>query len=234
LGSASLNQGNYNTRKEKVSISIDTFQYLNRQVVDKEGVTIRNGQRSKIVYELKEGLQAFSNKRACVSQAINFEQSTGVWELTKLFGSFTVFGIRQRRPKLADPLRKLETYDGIHYLVEQENRVSASLEYAKGLRQLTVMVAYRHYLVSWLNGVPQGVPTALLKEAIEYHKKQVHIGSANNHSSSDKLLHATFKYEGQLTKVVKGGDGDATTSYECTFVCGARAGEMLDLDRTTI
>jgi hypothetical protein len=105
LGSALLNQGNYNTLKEKVSISIDTFQYLNQQVVDKEGVTaIRNGRRSKIVYELKEGLHAFSNKRACVSQEINFEQRTGVWEITKLFGSFTVFRIQQRQPKLANSL----------------------------------------------------------------------------------------------------------------------------------
>jgi hypothetical protein len=85
------------------------------------------------------------------------------------------------------------------------------------------MVAYRHSLASSLNGVPQGVPTTLLKEAIEYH------------STRDKLLLATFEYEGQLTKVLKGGVGASITSCECTFACGAkRAGKMLDLDRALV
>jgi hypothetical protein len=125
-------------------------------VNNKEGVSIVDGTRSNIVYELKEGLQAFSNKRVCVSKLIEFKQSDGVNELTKMIGCFAVFGIYQRRPKLTNRMRKLEIYDGVHYLLEEDDRVSASLEYAKGLRQLTVMV-YRHYLANWKAGIAQHI-----------------------------------------------------------------------------
>lgn len=241
LGSASLNQGDDNTRKEKVSVSIDTFKYLERQVVDTEGVTICGGKRSKIVYEVKEGLQAFSNKRACVSKSIKFENTRGVHALTELIGTFAIFGIRQRRPKLADPLRKLETYDGVHYLVEEEDRVSASLEYAKGLRQLTVMVTYQHYLVRWLNGVPQNVPTTLLKDAIMYHRNgnisstgadDPHGNMTQGNATTDDnkcLLGASFEYHGELKKVTNVCDGN--TFCECT---SNTSGEIHNLQRVLV
>jgi hypothetical protein len=192
-------------------------------VNNKQGVSIVDGTRSKIVYELKEGLQAFSNKRVCVSKLIEFKQSAGVNELTKLIGCFAVFGIRQRRPKLADRMRKLEIYDGVHYLLEEDDRVSASLEYAKGLRQLTLMVSYRHYLANWKAGVAQNVPTHLLKKAIEYnlqnnntgHKNESNI-SDNNINNNKHLLGASFEYLGELTKVVKLCDDGIT--FECTVV----------------
>jgi hypothetical protein len=63
LGLASLNQGDNNTRKEKVSVLIDTFKYLERQAIDTEGVTICGGKRSKIVYKVKEGLFRLSATR---------------------------------------------------------------------------------------------------------------------------------------------------------------------------
>jgi hypothetical protein len=142
-----------------------------------------------------------------------------------LIGTFAIFGIRQRSPKLVDPLRKLETYDGVHYLVEEEDRVSASLEYAKGLRQLTVMVTYQHYLVRWLNGVPQNVPTTLLKDAIMYHHRNDNIDSTGvddprgnttqgNATTYNKcLLGASFEYHGELAKVTKVCDGNNFCEY---------------------
>ena len=82
---------------------------------------------------MKDGLQCFSRKHTSLTESLEFRGTNGVKALTKLFGAFAVFGIRQCCPKLADPVRKLRTNDGVHYLIENEREVSAKLEYAQEL-----------------------------------------------------------------------------------------------------
>lgn len=215
LGSSGLSQGSANTRKQKISIS--TFKYVLRLVEGRAGVTVAAGKKSMICNELKSGLQAFSNKKACVSEVIQFSNTAGVHILTEILGALAVFGIRRRRPKLADQMRKLETNDGIHYLEEEEDKVSASFEYARGLRQLTVSVSYKHYLVRWLNGEPTNVPTAHLCDAIQYNKQAIvdgNISSNNNSSNNKSLIGASFEYgDGNQLTIVKAVNDEICVCY---------------------
>ena len=207
LSSSSLHQGSFSRRSDVAYISVDTFAHIQQQA-RRLGVSEGNGRASEIMYEVKDGLQLFSRKQSCQSQTLEFKGTSGVKALTKIFGAFAVIGIRRRRPKLKDCVRKLQCNDGVHHLTEKEGEVNAKLDYAQDMGRMKITIAYSLFYPKWIGttGSVNNPPTNLLKQALEYNiiGKQ---GNTNNETVQDRetslLGHGTlFVSDGKLCTIV--------------------------------
>lgn len=205
LSSSSLHQGRFCQRSDTVHISSTTFSHLCRQGM---GYDVSNtiGTTFIIAYEVKDSLQAFSSKQTSATESLHFKGTTGVKTLTKLFDAFAVFGIRQRWSKLTDPMRKLRTNDGVHYLIEREGEVCAKLEYVEDLGVLKISLAYSPFYVPWDKfGRVNNPPTKLRKEMAKYsmnNKDNSPQGTAEEDKTIVLAYGASFEYNDCICQIV--------------------------------
>ena len=220
LGSSSLAQGRFDIRKQETAISVDTFAYIKRQVLHENGAALGEGFLKSIDYELYAGLTCGSKRRRYVSETLKFIGSDGVKLLTSLFGNYSVFGIRMRRPRIDAPRRPLRSNDTVHYIVENEEVSSCVLSYASDSGYMKITLSYSPFVANWNpNSEVINAPTQRLKATIERRMQ------ANNEQQDEQQdahlqglvqLGDSFEYDHQLFDVTS-IDGE---SCVCTSVSG--------------
>ena len=128
-----------------------------------------------------------------MNTTISFSGTHRVKLLADMFGSFSIFGICNRRPKLANQPRVLQVNDAVHYIVEENDKISAILEYAKDLGRLNVSVSYRPYCVQVSATThPGNAPTELLNNAMGFNRPSSNNNNElSSNSSSNSIANST-------------------------------------------
>ena len=108
---------------------------------------------------------------------------------------------------MKDPLRKLQSNDGVHYLIEKEGEVSTKLDYAQDMGRMKIMVAYSLFSPKWAGttGRVDNPPTGFLKQALEYNVNDKRDNNQETqHDIETSLLgHGTsFELNGKLCTII--------------------------------
>lgn len=213
LTSSSMQQGNFAKKRVQTYIGTKTFRYIERFVDGINGITISPARsHSHIIFDIRPGLAASSERKVCECSKIAFAGKTGVATLTRLFGNLSVIGLRRRRPRLADPVQPLVANDIVHYIVEEERVVSTQFEYAKEINRLIVEVAYRPYLARFnaeghaVNCSNTRVANAISRINNDEDNNNNNVGNtntiSNNNDNDEILLGAEFTYQGDQYEVI--------------------------------
>tara|TARA_B110000238_G_scaffold189937_1_gene222582 strand:- start:107 stop:1363 length:1257 start_codon:yes stop_codon:yes gene_type:complete len=211
LSSTRQDQGNYATHKDKVYVDYNTWAYLYRRFgrlhADFE-VTMMES--SLITHEILPGLVSTTKRRFRKVETVSFRGLNGERAINELFGQAATVGVRQRRPKVADPPRTLLVNDAVNYLCVDENEVSVRFQYTHGDSSLQIYLAFRPYFVAINNdGTLKAVPLSpQLNNMLTRSDPSGNVQERNDTEDEGLLLLTVgteFELDNQLMKVVSIG-----------------------------
>lgn len=192
-----------------------TYKYFRRQLQGMHGVTFKSDStKTRIDYEILNGMVATSKRCRLACSSTCFYGEGGINALVALFGQLSVVGLRQRRPKLADPPQQLVQNDIVNYFEEGDNDCVSTFDMRED-GKLYIRVAYRAYhYVSGIKGTPLNCPSSAVHAVItrQLLKRKVppFAGSilvvGSQFSMSNKLYTVVAVNKG-VSRVTSGRDG---------------------------
>jgi hypothetical protein len=117
LCSERMHQSTFAKRRDKVSCSDEAWAYLLRRVDDVVGVTYstHDSFAFRADYEIGPAMRAVAKRRKLNCSAISFNGNDGIKAFNALFGESSTLGIREKRPLLDKPERRLGVNDVLSY-----------------------------------------------------------------------------------------------------------------------
>jgi hypothetical protein len=119
LCSERMHQSTFAKRRDKIGCSDEAWAYLLRRVDDVIGVTSTGTEYSTTTvradYEITPAMRAVAKRRRLTCHSIAFNGEEGIKAFNALFGESSTLGIREKRPLLDKPERRVGVNDTLSF-----------------------------------------------------------------------------------------------------------------------